>query len=81
MLREMINSGYFGYITEQEGITNINSTRATKINAAIRDFKYLVRQGKNPNEYIDCVLIRYGLDQDSLTDKEVKKIEGAINGY
>ena len=80
-LNEMINSGYFGYITEAEGITSINSSRATKINAIIKDFKYLVRQGKDPNNYIDSVLSKYGLDQCSLTSKEINKINEAINGY
>lgn len=80
-LNEIINSGYFGYITEAEGITSINSSRATKINAIIKDFKYLVRQGKDPNNYIDSVLSKYGLDQCSLTTKEINKINEAINGY
>lgn len=78
---EMVNSGFFGYITEAEGITSINSSRATKINAIIKDFKYLVRQGKDPNNYIDSVLSKYGLDQCSLTTKEINKINEAINGY
>ena len=81
ILDEMINSGYFGYITEAEGITSINSSRATKINAIIKDFKYLVRQGKDPNNYIDSVLEKYGLDQCSLTPKEISKINEAVNGY
>ena len=80
-LNEMINSGSFGYMTEAEGITSINSSRATKINAIIKDFKYLVRQGKDPNNYIDSVLSKYGLDQCSLTAKEINKINEAINGY
>ena len=80
MFKQMVDSGYFGYITEAEGITSINSTRATKINAAIKDFKSLVRQGKNPNDYIDIVLSGYGLNQYTLTDNEVRKIERAING-
>lgn len=77
----MVDTGYFGYITEAEGITSINSTRATKINAIIKDFKSLVRQGKNPNEYIYEVLHKYGLSEDLLTNAEVRKINGAINGY
>lgn len=80
MLREMINSGYFGYITEKEGITSINSTRATKINAIIKDFKSLVRRGYNPNNYIHEVLAKYGLNENLLTDAEIRKINGAING-
>ena len=78
---EMVNSGFFGYITETEGITSINSSRTTKINAIIKDFKYLVRQGENPNNYIDSVLSKYGLNQCSLTTKEINKINEAINGY
>lgn len=80
-LDEMINSGYFGYMSEAEGITSINSSRSTKINAIIKDFKYLVRQGKDPNDYIDSVLSKYGLSQCSLTTKEINKINEAVNGY
>ena len=78
--RQMVDSGYFGYITEAEGITSINSTRATKINAIIKDFKSLVRQGLDPNEYIYEVLHKYGLSQDLLTEAEIRKINGAVNG-
>ena len=78
---EMVNSGYFGYITEAEGITSINSSRTTKINAIIKDFKSLVRQGNDPNDYIDSVLENYGLSQCSLTSKEIDKINEAVNGY
>lgn len=80
-LNDMINSGYFGYMTETEGVVSINSSRSTKINAIIKDFKSIVRQGKDPNYYIDSVLAKYGLDQCSLTSKEISKINEAINGY
>lgn len=80
MLREMINSGYFGYITEAEGVTSLNSSRTTKINAIIKDFKSLVRQGYNPNNYIHEVLTKYGLNENLLTEAEIRKINGAING-
>ena len=80
-LNEMINSGYFGYMSEAEAVVSINSSRSTKINAIIKDFKYLVRQGKDPNDYIDSVLSKYGLSQCSLTTKEIDKINEAINGY
>ena len=80
MLREMINSGYFGYITEAEGVTSLNSSRTTKINAIIKDFKSLVRRGYNPNNYIHEVLAKYGLNENLLTDAEIRKINGAING-
>lgn len=76
----MINTGYFGYITEKEGITSLNSSRSTKINAIIKDFKYLVRQGKNPNNYITSTLAKYGLKENDLTYSEIKRINGEING-
>ena len=76
--RNMVDSGYFGYISEAEGITSINSTRATKINAIIKDFKSLVRQGYNPNEYIHEVLAKYGLNENLLTEAEIRKINNSI---
>ena len=79
-LNNMINTGYFGYITEKEGIVSINSSRATKVNAIIKDFKYLVRQGKNPNDYITSTLAKYGFKEEDLTYSEIKRINGAING-
>lgn len=78
---KMINTGYFGYITEKEGIVSVNSSRATKVNAIIKDFKYLVRQGKNPNDYITSTLAKYGFKEEDLTYSEIKRINGAINGY
>lgn len=78
MFRQMVDSGYFGYMSEAEGITSINSSRATKINAIIKDFKSLVRQGKNPNDYIYEVLHKYGLSENLLTEAEIRKINGAI---
>lgn len=72
--REMVDTGYFGYISEAEGVTSINSSRTTKINAIIKDFKSLVRQGKNPNEYIYEVLHKYGLSEHLLTEAEIERI-------
>lgn len=71
---DMVKSGYFMYMAEANGYDGLVSTRAAKINAVIRDFKSLVRQGKNPNDFIDEVLELHGIDGDSLTDAEVKKI-------
>ncbi len=72
--REMVDTGYFGYMSEKEGITSINSSRTTKINAIIKDFKSLVKQGKNPNEYIYEVLHKYGLNEHLLTEAEIERI-------
>lgn len=80
MLKQMIDSGYFGYITEAEGVTSLNTTRTTKINAIIKDFKYIVKQGEDPNDYIDEVLEKYGLSERSLSPAECRKIMEAVNG-
>lgn len=76
---DMVNSGYFGYITEKEGVVSINSSRATKINAIIKTFKSLVKEGKNPNNYISEVLASYGFSEDELTASEISKINGEVN--
>ena len=80
MFKEGIKSGYFMYMAEAEGMDSLVSTRTAKINASIKDFKSLVRQGKNPNYYIDEVLAKHGLSEDMLTDAECNKIMRAING-
>lgn len=77
---KIVNSGYFMYEAEAEGKTALVGTRTAKVNAAIKDFKLLVRQGKNPNNYIDSTLAKYGLTEDMLTDRECRKINEAING-
>lgn len=78
-LKSMIDSGYFGYMSEAEGITSINSSRTTKINAIIKTFKSLVNEGKNPNNYISQVLASYGFTEDDLTSDEISKINREIN--
>ncbi len=77
--REMVDTGYFGYMSEKEGITSVNTSRATIINSIIKDFKSLVRQGKNPNEYIYEVLHKYGLNENLLTEAEIERINN-LNG-
>lgn len=69
---EAATSGFIPYMIEAD--------RASKINHIIKDFKSLVRQGKNPNYYIDEVLANHGLSEDMLTDAECNKIMRAING-
>ena len=77
---EAVNSGFAMYIAEAAGRDDLVSTRTAKINSAIKDFKYLVKQGKNPNNYIDIVLAKHGLKEEDLTDKECEKIMGYVNG-
>ena len=75
---DMVKSGYFMYMTEASGMDKLVNTRTAKINAVIKDFKYIVKQGKNPNDYIADVLAKHGLTEDMLTDREIAKINGAF---
>lgn len=77
--QDMIDSGFFGYISEQEGVTTINSSRATKINAIIKDFKNITEQGYDPNDYIEEVLAEYDLSEDDLSEAEIHKINYYVN--
>ena len=77
---EAVNSGFAMYLFESAGRDDLVSSRTAKINASIKDFKYLVKQGKNPNDYISIVLTKHGLKEDELTLNEIHKIERAING-
>ena len=74
MFKDMVDSGYFMYMAEAEGHDELVSTRTAKINASIKDFKDIVRQGGNPNDYIDSVLAKHGLTEDMLTDAECERI-------
>lgn len=80
MFKNMVDSGYFMYMAEAEGKDSLVNTRTARINAAIKDFKSLVRQGKNPNEYIYEVLRSHGLSENLLTDAECAKIMRAVDG-
>jgi len=77
---EAVNSGFAMYAAEAAGRDDLVSTRTAKINSSIKDFKYLVKQGKNPNDYISIVLAKHGLKEEDLTDKECEKIMRCVNG-
>ena len=74
MFKDMVNSGYFMYMAEKEGFDNLVNTRTASINAIIKDFKYIISSGKNPNDYIDEVFNRHNLTIDSLSPEELEKI-------
>ena len=78
---DMVKSGYFMYMAEAEGCDNLVSTRTAKINAAIKYFKYIIRQGENPNYYIDDILAKHNLTEDMLTDAEKRKIMREVDKY
>ena len=81
MFNRMVNSGYFMYMAEAEGHSELVSTRAAKINAIIKDFKSLIDRGLNPNEYIYEVLTSHGLNENLLTEAEIEKINRVVNDY
>ena len=81
MFKDMVDSGYFQFMAEASGCDDLISTRTAKINAAIKDFKYIRDNYGNPNDYIDSVLADHGLRESDLTDKECERINRAVNGY
>ena len=78
--KNAVESGFIPYILEASGRVDLCDTRTSKINAIIKDFKYLVKQGKNPNDYISIVLAKYGLKEENLTNEECKKIMRCVDG-
>ena len=67
---EAVRTGFIPYMEEV--------TREDKINAVIRDFKDLYNHGFNPNEYIHEVLVKHGLNENLLTNAEIRKINNTI---
>lgn len=78
MFREMVESGYFMFMAESEGLDYLVDTKEARINAAIKDFQKIYRNGGNPNEYIYEVLSAHGLNENLLTEKEIARINSAI---
>lgn len=66
------------YAMEKEGFDNLVNTRTAKINTIIKDFKYIISSGDNPNDYIDDVFNRHNLTIEELTETEVEKINNLI---
>ena len=81
MFKEMVDSGYFQFMAEAEGLDSLITTRTAKINAAIKDFKKIRNNYEDPNDYIDEVLYAHGLTESELTDAECERMNRAINGY
>ena len=78
MFKNMVKSGYFMYMAEAGGYDNLVNTKTARINAAIKDFQKLYRDGYDPNEYVNEVLSAHNLSEDSLTEKEIRRINSAI---
>lgn len=78
MFKEMVDSGYFMYMAEAEGYPDLVNTRTAKINAIIKDFKYIISIVDNPNDYKKQIFAKYGLTEDMLTDAECQRIMNEI---
>ena len=80
-----INSPYFLYMAEAEGITSITSTRQTRINAAIKDFILAAKNGLNINNHDiqETILEEYNLEDLSSKESEyiAKTVMKKIRGY
>lgn len=82
MFGKMVNSGYFMYMAEAAGRDDLISTRTARINAAIKDFKHLVNNNIQIDDYtIAKVLANHGLTEDSLSEAEKRKMMREVNGY
>ena len=78
---EMVDSGYFMYMAETEGHTNLVNTRTAKVNAVIKDLKDIKYKVENVNDYVEMILGRHGLTENMLTDAECNKIMREVNRY
>ena len=80
-----INSPYFLYMAEAEGVTSITSTRQTRINAAIKDFTSELKRGSNINDDFVQTMILKKYNLEDISDKEAayiaRKVRQKAGGY
>lgn len=78
-----INTPYFLYMAEAEGIDSIVSTKQARINAAIKDFVKYHHQGYDINACKYDILKAHGLYESTLTDSEcnyiMREVEKRVN--
>ena len=67
---------YFLYMAEAEGCDNWVSTKTARLNAAVKDFRSLVRDNVDINDYStqEAVLANHGLSLDDLSDDDKEYI-------
>lgn len=65
------------YMAEAEGFLD---TRKGKINALIKDLKYVKSQGLDPNDYLLGFLEINDLTLEELTEEEARFIERSVDG-
>ena len=78
----MVNSGYFMYMAEAEGLDNLVTTRTARINAAKKEFENRLRKG-----YTDVTiefkksLYAHNLTESDLTYQDKMNFQAIANKY
>ena len=70
----MMNLPYFLYMAEAEGITEVVNTRQARLNAIIRDYAALAKQGININDMEVQNYLNQKYDLEDLTAAEKHEI-------
>ena len=80
-LKNAINSGYFCYMAEAEGMDYLVNTREAKVNAIINDLKATPRNELStaPNACLMGAAANHGIDWEDLSFSEIRKIEKELN--
>ena len=75
--KDMVDSGYFMYMAEAEGLDNLCTTRTAKANAVIKEARAQARSFGGASVNLNSICARHGLTD--LTDKERAYIETGVN--
>ena len=80
-LNDAINSGYFCYMAEAEGMDYLVDTREAKVNAIINDLKATPHNilSAAPNTCLMGAAANHGIDWKDLSFTEIRKIERELN--
>jgi len=70
----MMNIPYFLYMAEAEGVTEVVNTRQARLNAIIRDYAALAKQGININDMEVQNYLNQKYDLEDLTAAEKHEI-------
>ena len=74
----MMNLPYFLYMAEAEGVTEVVNTRQARLNAIIRDYIALAKQGININDMEVQNYLAQKYDLEDLTAAEQHEIARAV---
>ena len=73
-----MNLPYFLYMAEAEGVTEVVNTRQARLNAIIRDYIALAKQGININDMEVQNYLAQKYDLEDLTAAEQHEIARAV---